>query len=228
MDYNHDISIASIHNIVVALNAGGMLSCDDIMNRSWNLASGQQQGDKITAARNPANHTEAYARQQLRQEVRRSLYSHFNDPESTGFDIYRATAHGDVERFWVAEEQVVLDQVDLLPEAPAIIQAAIEIGDMFRPELPDDASLFERLEAANNTETASSDLIRTAIEGPYSGNVQGNAIQYVNPDMPEEFASVLTETLSEEFCGLENTSANRHRIDTRVCEIIAHLEAQGL
>lgn len=224
MDYNHDWSMANIHNVVVALNEGGILSCEDIMNRVWDASSTAKHQEKINKPNDPRKRTYEYARQQLRQEVRRSLYSHFNDPDRHGFDIFRATPHGDVEHFWVAEEQYVTSpglDIDFehvstsvtLPEAPAASEP------VFLPALSPNAPLIERLNAANNTQFSSSQLLQDAMNNEVSTGT------FCNPNMPDEFAEVLTETLSEEFVGSEINEATTNRLSSRINGILADLEA---
>lgn len=235
MDYNHDWSMANIHNVVVALNEGGMLSCDDIMNRVWDNFPINKHQEKINKPTNPAKRTYDQARQQLRQEVRRSLYSHFNDPERHGFDIFRATPHGDVEHFWVAEEQVasVGNDIDFdrLPPAPegqssdfdgdtiSFTEAPAAGEPVFLPVLSPNAPLIERLNAANNTEFSSAQLLQEAMDNEV---VTGT---FCNPNMPDAFAEALTETLSSEFVGSEINEATTNRLASRINGILADLEA---
>ena len=104
MAYDSSLSMANIVNIVEALNEGGMMSCEDLMVRIWNNATIEQVARKVNAPRRVILHTEDYARQQVKQEIRRTLYSYFNDM-GRGYLIRRATALGDSERFWVDEPQ---------------------------------------------------------------------------------------------------------------------------
>ena len=106
MAYNHEVSMAHIENIIEALNRHrGMHTCDDLMYLIWVDASPAQIERKINAPRNETLRTIEYARKQVRQEIRRTLYNYFNDVDESPYDIYRATAHRDSERFWIAEEQ---------------------------------------------------------------------------------------------------------------------------
>ena len=214
MDYNYELSLANIRNVVVALNNGGMQSCDDIMCKVWDEAPDQCRQDKIGKPASASKRTESYARKQLRQEVRRSLYSHFNDPERSGFDIFRATPHGDVEHFWVAEPQTVDVETVLEPTVEPVL-APISC----RPVLSPNASLIERLNAANDTMSSSAQLIRDAVGNEVSVGT------FINDNMPDGFAGVLTETLSEEFCGLPVNDSTKTRLAERIEGIIAELEA---
>lgn len=145
MDYNRELSMTNIHNVVVALNSGGMFTCQELMDKLWIDSTLVQRETKIMAARNPANRTSHYARKQIRQEIRRTLYDHFNNLGDTQFYIYRATAYNDLEKFWVAEpytsvsvsvsgssvtvEAVVQDDprarniVDLITRAESIVES---------------------------------------------------------------------------------------------------------
>ena len=105
MEYDFSKAMSSIHNITVALNEGGMLTCAGIAERIWSSATTEARASKVARASQEHLRNEDYAVRQVRQEVRRSLYTHFNTLEGDSYDIYRATAHGDSERFWVAEEQ---------------------------------------------------------------------------------------------------------------------------
>lgn len=211
MDYNYELSLANIHNVVVSLNSGGMQSCDGIMRKVWDEAPDQCREDKIGKPSAVSKRTESYARKQLRQEVRRSLYSHFNDPERSGFDIFRATPHGDVEHFWVAEPQTV--------EVEPIVEPVLLPTVLLPTILPPDASLIERLNAANDTMSSSTQLLRDAVDNEVHTGT------FVNTDMPVQFAGVLTETLSEEFGGLPINDSTRTRFAGRIESILAELEA---
>ncbi|CAL9969108.1 hypothetical protein VPHD69_0132 [Vibrio phage D69] len=232
MDYNHNWSLANIHNVVVALNEGGIVTCDDIMERVWYAASTAKRQEKIDKPSNPARRNADYARQQLRQEVRRSLYSHFNDPDRHGFDIFRATPYGDAEHFWVAEEQVasVGNDVDfvrtsgtlVVTDESVLVEMPVEPAadePVFTPFLSPNAPLIERLQAANNTGFSSSQLLRDAVENEVTTGV------FSNPHMPDEFAEALTDTLGPEFVGEEINSTTMSRFADRVNGILTDLEA---
>lgn len=104
MAFNHSLSMANIVNVVEALNRGGMLSCEEIMQRVWENATIEQVSRKISAPRLTSLHNEDYARQQVKQEIRRTLHSHFNSI-GRSYIIQRATPFGGPERFWVTEPQ---------------------------------------------------------------------------------------------------------------------------
>lgn len=119
MAYNHSISMANIHNVVAALNFGGMLTCNDIMERLWDGATDEQKQHKINAPRNIALRNEEFARKQIRQEVRRSLNQYETLARGQAEPIYHissATALGDAERFWVNEPQVIVSVENTLRE----------------------------------------------------------------------------------------------------------------
>ena len=211
MEYNRNTSMSSIHNVVVALNEGGVLTCDALMNRLWNDASAGQQARKITAARNSANHTEGYARQQLRQEIRRSLYTHFNDTELLGLHIFRATPVGSAEVFWVVEEQELPTEENTAPDRVSFDTPG-DAGIPVPAELGVDASLIERLVAANNSSIPTSDLLRASADN-----------SFVNTDMPAEMCTLLTEDFSEFY----DTDIKGSALTARVNELICNLEAAG-
>ena len=104
MKYDFAKALSNLHNVVVVLNEGGMVSCRDIADRLWSVSPGWKQGDKIASAKLPRNRNELYAITQLRQEVRRSLNDYFSSDSE--FFINRATALNDSERFWVEDTQI--------------------------------------------------------------------------------------------------------------------------
>ena len=200
MNYDHGLSIANIHNVVVALNQGGMLTCDNLMNRLWDDATTAQRDRKVSASRSEANHTEAFARKQIRQEIRRSLYMHFNDPEALGFHISRAHPLGDVEFFWVVEVQTVS------PE---------EVSEEVSEEIVDTALIY-RLLAANTSSDKTSDLVRH--------------IAYEEPSdivIPEGLQNTLTEGIRSSV-DIMDPYGSRSRISSIVASIITELESEGL
>lgn len=153
MTFNHNISMANIRNIVVALNQGGMLSCDDIMNRVWGLATARQQQRKVTAPRNVEFHNIEYAKQQLRGEIRRSLNDYFNVGSYDHYEIYRATAHGDAERFWVPRRQSAfyVSSPDNTSVAIACEPTLVNLLQIMRPSVRGDLSEFMGM--VNTSET---------------------------------------------------------------------------
>lgn len=105
MSYNRNRSMAYIDNIVEALNKGGMLDCEGIVEVIWNDATEEQIARKVSAPRIATLRNEDYAIKQLRQEVRRTLNSHFNNLHEESYQIHRATPIGSPEHFWVSEIQ---------------------------------------------------------------------------------------------------------------------------
>ena len=102
MAYDNNVSMANIVNVAEALSKGGMKSCENIADRIWVGSSNAARVRKITTPADESSHTTAFARMQIRREVRRTLHSYFTNPENP-YDIYRATAYKDTERFWVSE-----------------------------------------------------------------------------------------------------------------------------
>lgn len=102
MNYDHSISMANIDNVIVALNKGGVLSCEDLMERIWNDATIAQVNRKINAPRNVMLHNAEYARKQLKQEIRRSLHTYFNEIGTCNHGIHRIQPVHDVEHFYVS------------------------------------------------------------------------------------------------------------------------------
>lgn len=238
MDFDYTRALSNLHNVVVALNCGGVKTCAQIAELIWEEAPEWKRQDKVNRPRDSANRTEAYARNQIRQEIRRSLYNHFSDPEASGFHIFRCQALYDSERFWVAEEQEL--PVQVIPGLAADYDgnadnfalfdtAAVQVESMATPEVEvvatsptaveirPNASLIERLNAANNTIFPTAGLLREAMDN-------SNGEEFNNPNMPTEMCAVLTETLGNEFIGMENTPSNRRAVSDRVMEIIAELE----
>lgn len=228
MDFDYTRALSNLHNVVVALNCGGVKTCAQIAELIWEEAPEWKRQDKVNRPRDSVNRTEAYARNQIRQEIRRSLYNHFSDPEASGFHIFRCQALYDSERFWVAEEQELPVQVDA-GDMTLFDTAAIQVEAMAEPEVEvvatspttveirPNASLIERLNAANNTIFPTAGLLREAMDN-------SNGEEFNNPNMPTEMCAVLTETLGNEFIGMENTPSNRRAVSDRVMEIIAELE----
>lgn len=105
MEFNNGIAISSMHNIVVALNEGGMLTCAGLRDRLWGMASESSRERKVSAARRTTNRNEAYAKAQLSQEIRRSINQYFNGVSSNEEFIYSATPLDSPEYFWVEEPQ---------------------------------------------------------------------------------------------------------------------------
>ena len=209
MEYNHNLAMSNIHNVVVALNSGGMLTCNALMNRVWDNATEEQINSKINAARNASNRTTLYARKQLRQEIRRSLYTHFNDVEALGLYIYRATPVGSPEMFWVVEEQIVNAVEEPVVEMP------VSVASASRCSPPVSMALIDRLIAANNSSILTSDLVQDSADN-----------NFVNTDMPVEVCELLTEEFSE-FSGLDLNAANIRRINDRVMDICHFLTERG-
>lgn len=162
MAYNHDISMANIVNVVEAFNRhSGMHSVDDLMYLIWIDASHAQIQRKINAPRNPELRTLEYARKQVRQEIRRTLYNHFNDVEGSPYDIYRATAYNDVERFWIAEPQEYTVE---------IVGDCSEVEIVVTPQIEDTAPAVNLIEALN----AARDQINAEFRGqPNTPEVRG-------------------------------------------------------
>lgn len=106
MVYDHNISMANIDNIIVALNKGGVLSCEDLMERLWDDAPLAQVERKISAPRNPALHNEDYARKQIKQEIRRSLNAYFDQIGGCSHGIHRINPLHDTEHFYVSRPHV--------------------------------------------------------------------------------------------------------------------------
>lgn len=131
MAYNHSLSMANIVNVVEALNRGGMQSCDDLMSLVWINAAPAQLTRKINAPSRPALRTLEYARTQVRQEIRRTLHNHFNDLGGSHYHISRATAYGDVERFWVSESNAHIEQEMATSGNGDITPEALSEGEVF-------------------------------------------------------------------------------------------------
>lgn len=132
MEFNTQVSMSNLDNIVAILEEGGMKTCRDIMNRSWELASDDQIASKIAAPRSQRNHTDEYAQTQLRGEIRRSLYDYFSDTESS-YSIFRAKALRDPERFWVSEVQSQVEQEEeevSLMEALSRQSVVVDLEDL--------------------------------------------------------------------------------------------------
>lgn len=143
MDYNHNVAMSNIVNIFAALNQGGMLSVRDITNRIIEDTPEDVVFDKIRAARLPENRTVQYMANQLRGEIRRSLNTYFANCEHIRID--RATAHNDVERFWVVEPQEYVDRVRI-EGPPGTLTVSLDLdGDTLNMTAP--SSVMEVIEA---------------------------------------------------------------------------------
>lgn len=110
MDYNFNKAISSIHNIICSLNKGGTFNVRQIADDLWEEAPEWKQAQKISKPSDSRFHTEEYARRQVRQEIRRSLYDYFNNIEDRHYEVYRATPLGGLEIFWLAEIQYAPDE----------------------------------------------------------------------------------------------------------------------
>lgn len=107
MDYQHNLSMANLHNIVVALNQGGVLSCYDLMERIWDAASPGQRERKINAPADVYKRTEEFARVQVMQEIRRSIYEHYNMDRHPELEILRVIPVDSAEMFYVTSPQEI-------------------------------------------------------------------------------------------------------------------------
>ena len=215
MDYNSDIAISNIDNIVCVLNEGGMRTCREIAERLVELASDDQLDSKLNAPRNPDRRNVSYMEQQIRQEVRRSLNAHFGNPEETGFDIYRAASFREVERFWVAEEQFLANE-DEDYEGSIHLEEMLEENDLVHMLDPDAPLIDNLIEANKNHDIKASRHLRDM------SNL-GNG-SFFNPDMPSSLAEALTEHLSVE------ARENKYSVDQlsdRINIIVNKLEGRG-
>ena len=114
MDYNWDLAISSLHNVVNTLNKGGTFTVRQIAEDLWEEAPSWKISDKVHAARKPELRNLSYAKKQLRQEVRRTLDDLRG--EESWYEILSIKPYGSPELFYVVEcqeEYVELDEVEL-------------------------------------------------------------------------------------------------------------------
>lgn len=227
MDYNFNVSLANLHNVVVALNQGGMLTCEDIMNRLWDDAPISAQSAKINAPRNPAVRTHDYARQQLKQEVRRSLYGHFNDVASTGYFIHRASPLGSPEYFWVTDVQESPTPVEHTrgntPELAVYDSPGVVTLHDDEPAVTSASPLIERLVAANNSTTPTSELLTEALDNSV---VSGNNFSFISESAPQPMLDVMTNEIND--LKFPATPQGRSDVSRAVANVITQLQDRGL